>query len=255
MKKINIILIILLSFCKIQSSTEHHICENKNTFVNKVIQESIKSIKKHALYIALLPILFYYNKNIKDFIMHRPYISSIWFYILLNYTCDTILDYQEQEIICHLIAILKKISLYLIMMHGIKNYMNHNNVTNDLDFTDPIFFNEIFKNYPYSFNQTTSISLKLYQELKIYLQSLNESITIESEEFVFLYHASLIDLPIMLYLADLDQNLYSFINAFEQDPQNNTAPFMQYLKYQLNENFENFKKILLQSQMRSSICL
>ena len=104
--------------------------------------------------------------------------------------------------------------LYLVICHGIKNYINHTRQLQEQDFNEQAFFNTITENLPYSFNEITLIVLKSYQELKTNLQKINESINIESEEFVFLCHASSINIRSLLYLAQNDPILYQTFYPF-----------------------------------------
>ncbi|MBP6869405.1 hypothetical protein KBC04_00765 [Candidatus Babeliales bacterium] len=252
MKKINIILIILLACFGVHTQTEQQNFYIKKSSTNFQVQNTLELIKKYAIPIAVTPILFYYQQDIINSITYRPYLSSLCFYVLINYFCDSILHYQEQKALCHLISLLKKICFYLVLTHGIKNEIEQKHLLIDQDFTEEDFLQSITENLPYSFEQTTLISLKLYQELKICLQSYNESISIESEEFVFLCHARSINIEIMLYLTQNDPTLYQAITQFQATPKTHTQPLLEHLKFAITESFSELQENLLQSNIRSS---
>ena len=128
MKKINIILIAMLSCLSIDfyaQKKDPDTSHNFTSFSNLLVQQSTLSIKKHSWIIALAPLIMYNHRDIKEFVIDWPYVSSLGFYLLLNYACDSILQYQQQQSLLNMIALLKKITLYLVISHGIKNYMYH----------------------------------------------------------------------------------------------------------------------------------
>lgn len=249
MQKINIILIILLSWLSIPTYTqknEFRTPDNSNSSQNLLVQQSLLCLKKHALLVALIPICNYYRKDIYSFIQNKPYSSSLLFYICLHYICDSILQYQKQKKLLDLIHILKKLTLYLVMSYGVKNYIEQKKIIIDQTFNEQLFFNTLTKQVPYSFDEITSITIKSYQKLKSSLQKMNETLHVESEEFIFLCHASSITIDSLLYLAQNDPELYKKIAQFEQEPQKYMLPLTEYLSSIITSNFiELNQKMLL----------
>ncbi|MDP3788634.1 MAG: hypothetical protein Q8Q60_04970 [Candidatus Chromulinivorax sp.] len=255
MKKINITLIILLSCLSIDfyahNNEEPKTSHNFNSSSNLLVQESALYIKKNAWLIALIPVLAYYHKDITNFISHRPYISSLAFYILLHYVCDSILSYRQQKSILETINLLKKIALYLVVTHGLKNHLCHNMILIEQRFIDDqAFFSSVTTDLPYSFHEITLITLQSYCELKSSLQSLNAALPIESEEFVFLcYASSSITMQNLLYLAQNDPILYEKIYQFQKNPHIELAPFLEYLKSEITKNFIELEQFLALSHV------
>ena len=253
MNKIKLISFLLLSILIINLTAQDeniHKGNNKNSS-RLFIQQSINYIKKHALLIALTPMALYYHKNIEHTIKHRPLISSICFYVFLNYLCDSISDYQQQQTLLDIIALLKKTTLYLVISHGINNHIHQKKLSPKMAFDDQSFFNSITENLPYSFDEIMLITLKSYQELKSSLQSLNIVINIESEEFVFLCHSSSINIHSLLYLVQNDLALQQLIQLFEENPQTHLDPLLGHLKLEITETFINLEQMLLKSNIRS----
>jgi len=179
-----------------------------------------------------------------------PYLSSFCFYLLLNYVCDSILNYQEQQSLLEIIALLKKTTLYLVICHGIKNYLQQKKLSNETSITEQEFLDNITENLPYSFQEITLIALKSYQELKSSLQTLNITLNIESEEFVFLCHASSVNIHSLLYLVQNDPVLYHAIYKFEKHPQTHLIPLIRHIKTEITKTFINLEKSLLSSNIQ-----
>lgn len=256
MRKINIKLIILLSCLYIHSYAKENdsLAHNNSTSSSSLfVQQSIFHIKKHALLIACTPAIIYYYKDVLNFITKRPYIASLGFYLFLNYLCDSILNYQQQQSLLEIIALLKKITLYLVISHGIKNHIYQKKLSIDPHFDDQVFLNNITINLPYSFDEVTLIALKAYQELKSSLQSLNITLNVESEEFVFLCHASSINIHSILYLVQNDPILYQAIYRYEKDPQGHLMPLLEHLKEKITSTFIDLEKNLLTSNIHPRI--
>ncbi len=187
---------------------------------------------------------------------HRPYISSLCFYLFLNYLCDAVLNYQQQQALLTIIALLKKTTLYLVISHGIKNHIQQKKLSTEPYYVDDqAFLNSITANLPYSFNEVTLITLKSYQELKSSLQALNVTLTIESEEFVFLCHASSINIHSLLYLVQNDPVLYAAIYRFQKDPQTQLKSLLEYLSLEITKTFIDLEQLLLTSNVQTRIIL
>ncbi len=256
MKKTNIILVILLSCFSGNSYAEDKGPDVLNNFTNSIhvaVQESVDFIKKHAWIIALTPITIYHHKDITDFIIYRPYISSFAFYLSLNYVCDSIVNYQKQQSLLRIIALIKKITLYLVMCHGVKNYIQDKKLSTEYFLDEESFFNTVTVNLPYSFNEITFIILKSYQELKLSVQYVNMKLIIESEEFVFLCHASSITMQTLFYLTQNDADLYKMMYQFEENPENNYKKFVEFLTVEITQTFFDLEKLLLDSNIQSRI--
>jgi len=255
MKKINVISIFLLSCLVINIHTkseishidESSITKSKNLF----LQQSVLYIKKHAPLIALTPMIIYYHRDIIQCMKHQPCISSIFFYLLLNCLCDSISDYQQQQSLLEIIALLKKTTLYLVISHGIKNHIHQKKLLPEITLNDQVFLNTITENLPYSFDEITFITLKSYQELKSSLKSLNIALNIESEEFVFLCHSSSINIQSLLYLVQSDPILCQSINKFDENPQTHLSPLLEYLKLEITHTFITLEQLLLKSNIHS----
>ena len=252
MKKITIVLISLSLFCNIhlysQENQSNSYFDSTN-FKDISIQESTNFIKQNALLIAAVPTLIYFNQSVLQTISEHPYISSICFYVLINYICDAILDYKEQESLIHLILLLKKITLYIAMSHGIKNYMNQKKQPAELLLKEQSFFNDITKKWPYSFDKMTIIILESYKELKKHLYRLNKSIHVESEEFVFLQHASSITIDDLSYLTQDNESLHAMICRFEKSPELEIEELLEHLTFQITLNFLALEQSLLKFQI------
>ena len=254
MRKIDIIVIIL---CLFNSATFCAEKDQSSYLLNSIsskkisVEESVICIKENALFIVAIPTLLFFHKEILETMTERPYLSAICCYALINYLCDTILDHQHQQSLIDLIALIKKIALYLVISHGIKNHMHHKKQLHESDFDDQTFFNSITEKLPYTFNEVTLIVLKSYQELKSNLQQLNDSIQIESEEFVFLCHASSISLHTILYLTQNDPILYNMISLFEKNPESEFKSLLQYLTNEITINFLTLERKLLAFEMPS----
>lgn len=256
MKKISITFIILLSCLPIDSCDQ-----NKDLFVppqstsseSLLVEQFVHCIKKHALLISLTPIISYYHKDIIRCMSDRPYLSSICFYVLLNYVCDSLVNYRQQQSLLAVIALLKKTTLYLVISHGIKNHIHQKKLSIQPALDDESFFNNITKNLPYSFNEITLIALKSYPEFKSSFQSLNMMLNIESEEFVFLCHASSINIHSLLYLVQNDPVLYKAIYQFEKDPQNYLTPLLEHLTSEITKTFIDLEKHLLKLNIHPHI--
>lgn len=256
MKKINITLIILLSCSNINSyaqNSPHHIDNNSTSYDGLFVQQSALYIKKHALLIAITHIMIYYHKNIATFISNRPYVSSAALYLFLNYLCDSISSYQQQKSLLDIINLLKKTTLYLVISHGIKNHIHQKKVSIYRDIDEKIFLNNITADLPYSFDEVTLFALKSYQELKAVFQSLNITLNIESEEFVFLCHSSSINIQSLLYLVQNDPILYKAIYRFEKNPETHLDQLLERLKSEITKNFIDLEKHLSASNISRSI--
>ena len=254
MKKTNIILIILLSCFSVDSYAENkdpRVPYNSTSSINLLVQESASFIKKHAWIIALTPIAIYHHKDITRFITYRPYISSFALYLGLNYLCDSITDYEKQESLIKIIRLLKKTTLYLVICHGIKNYMHNKNLLIEPFVDEESFFNTITANLPYSFGEITLIILKSYQEIKLSLQSLNIKLTIESEEFVFLCYASSITMQTLFYLTQNNDELYQKISEFEKKPEIHCLSLVAYLTTEITQTFFELEQLLLDANVQS----
>jgi len=254
MKKIIIVLISLSLLCNI------HICSQENqsdtyfdstNFKHLSIEESTRFIKQNALLIAAVPTLMYFNQSVLQTLSEHPYISSICFYILINYICDAILDYQEQESLINLIILLKQITLHLAVSHGIKNYMDQKKQPTELLLKEQSTFNSITKKWPYSFNKMTVIILESYKDLKKNLHQLNKSMHIESEEFVYLQHSSSITIGDLLYLTQDNNNLHAMISRFEKNPELEIEELLEHVTFQITVNFLALEQSLLKFQIAS----
>ena len=251
MKKVNIISIFILSCLAINFHAQNQNFHTNESNQKTLIQQSVMFIKKHVSLIALTPMVLYYHRDIIELIKRQPLINSICFYIFLNYLCDSISDYQQQQSLLKIISLLKKTALYLVISHGIKNHIHQKKLLPETTFDNQNFFNTITENLPYSFDEITLITIKSYQELKSSLQSLNIALTIESEEFVFLCHASSVNIHSLLYLVQNDPILYQSIHQFEENPQTHLTPLLEYLKLEIAQTFINLEQLLLKSNIHS----
>ena len=252
MRKIDIIFIILCLFTSTNSYTKKDQSNHSfdfTTFQDLSVEESTLFIKQNALLIVTIPVLIFFHHEISKTMSEHPYISSICCYALINYICDAILDHQHQQSILHLIALIKKIALHLVISHGIKNYIHQKKQLLEPDIDEQNFFNTITANLPYSFNEITLITLKSYRELKTTLQQLNVSINVESEEFVFLCHASSINIHSLLYLTQNDPELHQMIYLFDKNPESEFKGLLQYLSSEITTDFLELEKNLLAHQM------
>jgi len=252
MKKTDIIISILGLFYSTISVTEKDQFNDYFdfiTFENLSIEESTLFIKQNATLIIAVPIILIFHKEIFKTISEHPYVSAISCYALIHYICDIILDHQYQKELLDLILLIKKIALYLVISHGIKNHIHHTRQFQESNFNEQAFFNTITENLPYTFNEITLIILKSYQELKSNLQKLNELINIESEEFVFLCHASSINLHSLLYLTQNDPEIYKKLYSFEKNPETEFKSLLQYLINEMTINFLKLEQKLLDLQI------
>lgn len=219
------------------------------------IEQSLYSLKKHAVYIAAIPILLYSHKDIINFITYRPYLSSFCFYFLINYYCDSLLSFQKQEDILALIYELKKIGLYLVIIYGIKNYIYQPYKKFNINYPESFFLENVLEDLPYSLDETTSNCLKFYYELKNYFYSLNNSLVIESEEFIFLSNPTTINLQTALYITQNHSDLHQKLQDFEKNSEIHINTLLNHIKLEVAQSFINLKKHLLKSNIQSSIIL
>lgn len=256
MNKTNITLIVLIIFASLHDCYAQHKDSSQESFINScslLVEKAAFYIKKHAAIIALAPLVIAYHKDIFRCMMNRPCISSLGLYCLLHYSCDSILHYQQQKALLELIAVLKEITLCLVISHGIKNHMHQKNICIEPFFDDQFFLNNITNNLEYSFQEVTTITLTSYQELKSTLQSFNHYLDIESEEFVFLCYASFIDIDNLLYLTHNDLFLHQAVYAFEKDPKNNTAQLLEFIKSKITTAFIKLEKNLLHNDIHACL--
>ena len=241
----------------------HIICYN-NSEISSVYNKSISStglfvqesaifIKKHALFLVAIPTSIYYNQNVISYIKNHPYITAACCYILINYICDFILNYEQQQSLLNIIELVKKTTLYLVISHGIQNHINQKKLNFGLEINDQNILNNIAENLPYSFHETTQIALKAYKEIKSCLQNLNIMFHVESEEFVFLSHAKSINIDNLLYLVQNDAILYKAIYNFEKSPQIHLIPILELLKIELTKTFIDLEKQLSLSNIQNQI--
>src|SRR3989339_142132 len=151
------------------------------------------------------------------------------------------------------VDLIKKVTLYLVICHGIKNYIHDKNLSIESFVDEESFFNNVTVNLPYSFYEITLIVLKSYQELKLSLQSFNTNLTVESEEFVFLCHAPSITMQTLLYLAQSDADLYQKIYEFEEKPEVYYKSIVEFLAVEITQTFLDLEKLLLDSNIQSRI--
>lgn len=255
MKKTNHILIFFLSYLSFNLYTQDHDDFSYHNSINsssRFIQEFTQYVQKHTLSLALISTGIYLHQNIIETMKKHPYISSICLYFILHYCCDSIVSYQQQEELLNTMLLIKKLTLYLVISHGIKNYLMQQ-MSEEQVFDANIFFNNITEQLPYSFNEITLIALKAYPELKSSLQQLNSSIYIASEEFIFLCHPSSITMQSILYLVQNNPVLYQSIYHFEQNPQTHLTSLEALIKSEITEIFFNLEEHLLTSNIHNSI--
>ena len=244
MKKISIILIILISclpansLARSKDTSAHY---NFTSSYSLLVEQSAILIKKNAGIIACMPLIFYYHKNIMELLSNHPYISSCCLYLLLNYICDCMLEYQQQKPLFDCVPIIKKVALDLVICHGIRNHVHQKKLALNFITDDQAFFNILTEDMNYSFDQIELMTLTMYTKLKERLNSLQHMIHIESEEFVFLCHASSIDMQAMLYLTKNNPDLHFMICNFEKNPQTELTPLVHFLKLQLHHNFTDIQ--------------
>jgi|GEM_PF-1287044 len=254
MKKIIVIFTSLYLFYSIDIFSQENKPKNQFNGINLdqiSIAESVTFVKKNALFITTIPMVFYFNQNLFKQISEHPYISSIYFYILINYICDSISEYQQQESLINLVVLLKRIALYLAISHGIKNSLTQQRESAESISKKEYIFNVITKKWPYSCNKMTAIVLESYHNIKKNLYKLNHSVTVESEEFVFLHHAPSITIDDLLYLTEHDERLHSMILSFEKNSELEFEPLLEHLTLEIMFNFLALEQNIINIQTTS----
>lgn len=195
-------------------------------------------------------------KDIINFITYRSYTSSFCFYFLINYCCDSFLTFQKQENIVTMIHTLKKIGLYLILLHSIKNYIYQlNKDRNTQHINENIFSKQISEILPYSLDETTLYTLKFYYELKNYLHSLNEYLIIKSEEFILLGNTTNINLQTALYITQNDASLHQKIKELQINQEINLVTVINSINREISQSFINLEKHVSNSNIQFSTIL
>ena len=250
MKKFILILLTVICFDLSYSYAKEKSIQTSNDFTSScslLVEQSATFIKKYAAMIALTPLMVYYHKNCIDFAYHHPFISTAALYCSIHYISDCILEYKKDKPLFECVPLIKKIALDLVICHGIQNSVQQKNIP--ATFTDTVpdqnFFDTMTQGMNYSFDQIELMTMRIYTKLRERLSSLHHPVHIESEEFVFLCHASSIDMQTMLYLTkDTDQDLYLMLSRFEQNPQQELLPLLKFLRQQLQNNFIDIQQRL-----------
>ena len=248
MKKLIFICTILISCCTNSFYANNKNIDTHDNFTSSyslLVEQSTKIIKKNAGLIACMPFLIYYHKNIFDLFSDHPIISGCCLYFLIHYICDCILQYKEQKPLFDCIPLVKKMALDLVICHGVRNYAYQKKLAITFATDDQTFFNSLTEDMHYTFYQIEYITLTIYTKLKERLNELQQSIPIESEEFVFLSHPSFIDIQTILYLTKNHPDLHTMISNFEKNPADELEPLIDFLKDQLHRNFEDIQHRLV----------
>ncbi len=219
--------------------------DNSNSSYSLLVEESAIITKKYAAFIAFLPFVIYYHNNIINFSSDHPFIAGFGLYFLINYICDCILEYQEQKPLFDCIPLIKKLALDLVICHGIHNYIHQKKIAIAYTNNDQIFFNNLTEDMHYSFDQVEFMTLHMYKQLKKRLHSFQHTIHIESQECLFLYHTSCIDMQTMLYVTEDDPELHTMIYDFEQNPIGQLIPLLKFIKQDLYNNFTQIQHLLI----------
>jgi len=244
MRKINISIIVLILFHNIFIQGQNNDLFEKEDLTpkkNAFIQRSAFFIKKYAPLLAACPTLIYFHQGIVASIQEKPYLTSICLYFIINYLCDTVLEYQEQDKLLELIKLLKEIFHYIVISIGVKNYIQHKNLFSEA-VNEQDFLNSITQNTHYSFDEIAGIAMKSYQKLKHSLESKNQFIKIESEDFVLLYNIESITIDSMLYISDHDPILHNLLSLFKEDPKLYSNQLMEYVKIKITQKFQTFEQ-------------
>lgn len=248
MKKTNILFVMMLVMGWLPLCSKEHFIINSHYISDykKFSMQSIaQAVKKNAFFITAAAIALYYHKDSIDFIKNRPYLSSLFLYGAINYICDAIIQYHEQESLLEVIALVKEISLYLVIGYGIKNYIHQKNIPIKDFINEDNFLHDITQHVSYSFDDIAIISIKAYRELKSTLRTLNVNIPIESEEFVFLCNSSTININSLLYLTQNNPALYQMISRFKKNPDLYCPTLVNHLTSHLTKAFITLEKYLL----------
>lgn len=236
MKKKILYLIIMVSFFTTS------VCTHRQEMFTCYLQKTAHLVKKHAFLLAMLPLIVSYQKNIDQGTMHTKALSSLFFYCLLHYSCDCVTHYQEQASMLHMIDLLKKISLYLVIAHGIKNYMQQKHGVSSTKWIAEDFLPSITSKLDYSFDEITMMTMQNYQTIKTAIESLNDDLKIESESFVFLCYAPSINLSTLLYLVQDNDFLYTTIHELIKDSDVRLPELVQYVQSEVTKNYIEFQR-------------
>lgn len=245
MKKTGIkFFILLICFHTVGYAQENRTCQQSNCtrYYDLLVEQSADYIKKYGLFVALIPLLTYYHKDIALTAHNRPYLAACLLYCGMNYLSDTYRAYLDQQAILGLIGSLKKTTLHLIIAYGIINYIKNQPT---LKFNKEYEIDDLVQDLPYSFHEITLITIKAYQELKASLQLSNIHLPLECEEFVFLCHPSSIDLHCLLYLVQKNPTLYKSIYQIQNQDIDEIENIIAFLKEEIAATFLALEKSLL----------
>ncbi len=249
MKKLYLIVMILSSSSFIISIDQDNITLshdfNFNSSYNLLVEQSAVFIKNNAAIISAIPLTIYYHQDLLRTIQNHPYVSSYCLYMLLHYLCDCIIEYQQEQSLIKLTTCLKKTAVSLLVCHGLKNYIEQKNTSQEWDKQSIDIYKYVTKNTSFSFEQIEIILMKTYKELKQYFASLSYSIKIESEEFAFLCCRSSINLQTLYYITQNDLPLHQALYEFEHNQTYDLTILLNLLQHNITDNFMLIEQYLL----------
>lgn len=248
MKKLYFIVIILsssfiTSIDQDKITTAHYV--NFNSSYNLLVEQSAAFIKNNAGMIAAIPFSLYYHQDVLRTIQNHPYVSSYWLYLLLHYLCDCMIEYQQEQSFIHLTTCLKKTAVSLLVCHGLKNYIEQKNRSQEWDKQSIDIYKYVTKNTSFSFEQIEIILMKTYKELKQYFASLPYGIKIESEEFAFLCYGSSMNIQTLYYITQNDLPLHQALYEFEHNQAYDLITLLNILQNNITNNLMLIEQYLL----------
>ncbi len=204
-------------------------------FAFKEKNKFIRYIKKYALPLSCLPVCLWCYDDIKTAALQHPYLSTILFYVTINFITDLLLEYEEEDSLLTLIIILKNIAKDLIVLQAAEKYFSRRTQkTNVLKHIAlKIKKNEFLCNE----QELARISFKLYQEIKAIIHQKNPSLIIESEEFIFLSQPSTITMDTALYITQNNYTLHQIVFNFYMNPTDHFVNLVDFLQEEIRSLF------------------
>jgi hypothetical protein len=173
---------------------------------------------------------------------NHPYISTILLYSLLYFSCDTLLEYQEEESLLSIIIMLKKIATDLIVLQAIDKHFIRK--TKNFPLSEKMMLKINRSEFACNEEELALMTFKLYQEIKAMIHQCNPYIIIESEEFIFLSQPSIITMDTALYITQRHHTLHEIVFDFYTNPEEYFFELIQFLQHDIRSVFTDIEASL-----------
>ena len=223
-------LLILLILCLSTSSAP---CFHEKNDAS-LIQKTAFFIKNQSLSVSILLAMIYFHKDITNDIQNHPYVSIIAATLMTSHMCNVILNIQQQKSILKAIILVKKITFYLAVSIGIKNYFENYCEINNQQFNGDIFLDNIVEGSGYTFNEITELTINTYHEIQEMIENQNFLLHVCSEEYAYLCFAKHISLDNLHELAHKEKEIEASINLTIENPEKYISAFPPTINLKIN---------------------